>query len=562
MQMTAGPWFPGVRAFTLALTRQGSVTNTDDETSFGPWLYAQLQTWPYFKAHPECLRLERTLDDRRERYNVVARVHGAGRRAVALCGHYDTVGVDGYGDLEPFATDPEALLPRLIERLIGEARSAADLRALADLRSGDYMAGRATLDMKSGLAVGLAVLERFAALPDPAGSLIFIATPDEEDASNGMRSAVRQLADILPEWGLDLEAAINLDSGVGEGDDGKAVFLGSVGKLLPSVFFVGRPTHAGAPFDGVNAALLAAELTRRVEANPALGDPPGAVEEVAPPPVTLYQTDRRSRYDVTTSATAWCSYNLLTYTRSPADMLGMMLRETRAAMDVALRTLESRAAAYASIAGAAVHPHAWTPHVLTWAELEAQALSRGPEARARMQGLRKTLSADPSLDIIGFCQRLIEAAAREVGLAGPAAVVCFASQYYPQVDLDEGPRAKVFLTAIAAETEAIANSHGTRIRLRRHFPGISDMSFFAPQATGAVEAVIANTPAWGSGLTHDYAAAARVGAPIVNIGPWGHDYHQATERVNMPYSFEVLPALVWGIVKRLTGEVAEGNLTG
>ncbi|MEO6062288.1 MAG: M20/M25/M40 family metallo-hydrolase, partial [Thermoflexales bacterium] len=529
-------WFDRVRALTLALTRQRSVTNTNGETAFGPWLYDQLREWPYFRAHPECLRLERTLDDRRERYNLFALVRGAGRRAVALCGHYDTVDVDGYGDLEPYATDPEALLPRLIERLEREARNAADLRALADLRSGEYMAGRATLDMKGGLAVGLAVLERFAAQPDPPGSLIFIATPDEEDASNGMRSAIRQLADLLPEWDLDLEAAINLDSGVGEGDDGKAVFLGSVGKVLPSVFFVGRPTHAGAPFDGVNAALLAAELTRRVEANPALGDPPGAAEEVAPPPVTLYQTDRRSRYDVTTPATAWCAYNLLTYTRNPAEMLEMMLAETGAAMDAALRTLEGRATAYANVAGAAVHPHAWTPQVLTYAELVARVDARGPDIRARMSGLRTTLAADLSLDVIGLSQRMIEGLAREAGLAGPAAVVCFASQYYPQVDLGEGPRAKAFLNAIEAGTAEIAGSHGIRIRLRRHFPGISDMSFFAPQAAGAVEAVIANTPAWGSGPTHDYAAAARVGAPIANIGPWGHDYHQATERTNMPYS--------------------------
>ncbi|HQZ53735.1 MAG TPA: M20/M25/M40 family metallo-hydrolase [Thermoflexales bacterium] len=544
-------WFERVRALTLSLTRQRSVTNTEGETSFGPWLYDQLAEWPYFRTRPECLRLERTLDDRRERYTVFARVRGAGRRAVALCGHYDTVDVDGYADLEPYATDPEALLPRLIERLEREARSAADLRALADLRSGDYMAGRATLDMKGGLAVGLAVLERFAAQSQLEGNLVFVATPDEEDSSNGMRSAVRQLAELLPEWGIDLEAAINLDSGVGEGDDGKAVFLGSVGKVLPSVFFVGRPTHAGAPFDGVNAALLAAELTRRVEANPALGDPPGAAEEVAPPPVTLYQTDRRSRYDVTTPATAWCSYNVLTYTRTPADMLDMMLGETRAAMDAALRTLETRAAAYDRVAGAAVHAHAWTPQVLTWAQLEAQARSRGPAAIARMSALRHMLAADPSLDVIGLSQRLIEAAAREAGLAGPAAVLCFASQYYPQVDLGQGPRAKAFLAAITAGTAAIAASHSTRVRLRRHFPGISDMSFFAPQAAGAVEVVIANTPAWGSGLTHDYAAAARVGAPIANIGPWGHDYHQATERVNMPYSFEVLPALVWGVVNRL-----------
>ena len=35
--------------------------------------------------------------------------------------------------------------------------------------------------------------------------------------------------------------------------------------------------------------------------------------------------------------------------------------------------------------------------------------------------------------------------------------------------------------------------------------------------------------------------------PSVNIGPCGRDYHQRTERVYMPYSFGILPELVWRI---------------
>ena len=52
-----------------------------------------------------------------------------------------------------------------------------------------------------------------------------------------MRSAVLALPGLANEWGLSIEAAINLDSGVdeGEGMEGRAVYLGSVGKLLPSV---------------------------------------------------------------------------------------------------------------------------------------------------------------------------------------------------------------------------------------------------------------------------------------------------------------------------------------
>jgi arginine utilization protein RocB len=40
--------------------------------------------------------------------------------------------------------------------------------------------------------------------------------------------------------------------------------------------------------------------------------------------------------------------------------------------------------------------------------------------------------------------------------------------------------------------------------------------------------------------------------PIVNIGPWGKDYHQRLERVHTPFAFEVLPELLWRILHGLS----------
>ena len=51
--------------------------------------------------------------------------------------------------------------------------------------------------------------------------------------------------------------------------------------------------------------------------------------------------------------------------------------------------------------------------------------------------------------------------------------------------------------------------------------------------------------------TQDHIAgsiASAIDAPIVNIGPWGRDYHQRTERLYMPYAFDVLPELVWRVL--------------
>ena len=55
----------------------------------------------------------------------------------------------------------------------------------------------------------------------------------------------------------------------------------------------------------------------------------------------------------------------------------------------------------------------------------------------------------------------------------------------------------------------------------------------------------ANTPIWGSSFTLDASPA----YPVINIGPWGRDYHHWLERLHAPYAFEVLPKLVLHVTK-------------
>ena len=548
-------WFRRVRELTLQMVRWPSLTSTAGETHFAHHLHAELAQWPYFQAHPDCLRLKPTSNDVVERYCLFALVRGTHTAdspipTAVLCGHYDVVSIDNYGELASDAFDPEALLPRLIADLQRNVRSSSSQRALHDLQSGDYLPGRGTLDMKSGLAAGLAVLERWAAQLDAPANLLFIAVPDEEDTSQGMRSAVQALPRLGQHWNLEFSAAINLDAGVNlsSDDDGRAAFLGSVGKLLPSVFFVGVPTHAGAPFDGVNASLMAAELTRLVECNPDAGDlADGATTaEMAPPPVTLYQTDRRSRYDVTTPATAWCAFNVLTHRRSPQAVLGTFVELTEQAIASALSLMQERSDRYAMGLGLPQLPRHWQAQVLTYAELVA----RLPEPRVRQ--IEHALSSHSQLDNIVYSQELIAALAREANLAGPAAVVCLASVYYPLVQLNTSQRDIALRDAVTNVAGELSTEYGYDIGVRPFFSGISDMSFVAGRDDAeSLQAVIDNTPIWGSRLHFDYSAASQLNLPIVNIGPWGHDYHQRTERVYMPYSFGVVPEFIWRVLEEV-----------
>src|SRR6266545_7680119 len=85
---------------------------------------------------------------------------------------------------------------------------------------------RGAVDMKSGIAAGIAVLYRFAEAAERNGNLLLIATPDEEQTSQGMQAAVARLPALVRKWGLDLIGAINLDATTdrGDGRDGQAIF--------------------------------------------------------------------------------------------------------------------------------------------------------------------------------------------------------------------------------------------------------------------------------------------------------------------------------------------------
>ena len=169
------------RAWAIALTRQPSVTGTADEAAFGPWLAGRLSeafatrratvwTFPVAPADPRhCVALL-------VRGGEEARGGEESRETVVLTGHYDTVSTRDYGDLAGLATDPEALAPALLARLSATASTPAQLRAKADLESGTFLPGRGLLDMKAGLAAGLAAVERFAAAGG-RGNVLFLACP-------------------------------------------------------------------------------------------------------------------------------------------------------------------------------------------------------------------------------------------------------------------------------------------------------------------------------------------------------------------------------------------------
>ncbi len=514
------------RELAIQLTHFKSVTNTTGEKDFAPYFKNVLSTWQYFKENPEYVWIEKTIDDTFERYSLFAFVKGKSKKTIILTGHFDTVSTENYGRLEPYACNPTELLSQLMSDL---RKSQSNSRALEDFESGEFLPGRGLLDMKSGLAVGLALLEEWSTLPEPLGNLLFITVPDEEVASHGMKSVVQQLPDICKKFDLNLKLAINLDVA-----SEAAVFLGSVGKLLPFVLFVGRPTHVGAPFAGVNPALLASEFVSRVEANPIYDDAEGR-EHYPAPPTVLYQRDNRTHYDVTTPATAFCAVNVLTHHRSPQEVLESFQALAKESLESTLQKLRDRATEFSKRTNVSISSN-WNANVLTFGELLEQAKAVDEKETERI-----LLETSLTSENVNRCNDITQELVKLVGLEGPTAIVGFAPPYYSRAEFDFEKDAGL-LEVLEREVNATAYA----ISMRPFFDGISDMSFFNPaDGLEPQQFVIAHMP------IKQKVFETSLDCPIINLGPWGKDYHQRLERVYTPYAFEVLPELLWRILKSM-----------
>lgn len=476
------------REIALTLTSWPSVTGTGDEARFASRLADYLTGFDTVWTVP-------VPDGAAGRGNVFALKRGRGRDTIVLTGHFDVVPVEDYGELQHLAFAPKRLLPELIARLRSTGENPL---ALADLESGDYLPGRGLLDMKAGLAGGLAAIEAY----EGEANLLFVAVCDEEDRSAGARAAAPQIASIAEEHRLDINLVINLDaiSDQGNGAAGRVIALGSIGKQLLTAFVVGREAHACFPRDGVNAAYLAAELVTEFELAPELAETSGA--EIAAPPTVLSAKDLKSGYNVTTPAQAWVYWNTLQHRRGAEDVLDIGLGLARRAM-----------------ARATLRMGCGIP-VLSYAELAAS-----------VSGSDVAVASLHHLDLPERSKLLTRAVWEKSRWTGPAVIMGFGSIPYPAVTLEDA--------VIEKAVRACAAEFG--LGVTSYFPGISDMSFFGRGRGGGSGE---NVPLAATGFTMPVPA----GYPCINIGPWGRDYHHMLERLHAPYAFDTLPGVLLAVI--------------
>ena len=538
-----------IQSLTLELAGIRGVVGSKEENDVSERIYEKFTEMDYFKKHPENLKYVYAIDDPLKRKSVVAVLKGEkgnSKKTVVLIGHTDTVGVSDYGELEPYATSPLELAEKFKGVSIPD-----DVRK--DLESGEYLFGRGVFDMKCGVATLMTILENLSEdVKNLDGNVIFAAVCDEEANSAGMLSVVPELTKLGDKEGFEYQALIDTDYSAPrfEGDNTRYVYVGTVGKLMPSFYIVGSEAHAGDPFKGVDPNHISSAITMEIDFNTKYGDE--AEGEVTVPPISLRQQDLKVEYSVQTAKTSHLYFNFGTHSSTPDEMMNRVLEGTRSAFQTVIDNLNREYKTYCKSNNFHHEELPWKNNVITYEELYAKVKAeKGKELDEAIEKLDKELMADRDIDDRMYALKVVEAVHNMWSDKNPVVVVYYSPPYYPHIYVEGKTELEKKLLNVANEIIDEADSD-YNIEMKKFYPYISDLSYAAaPREEDAVSSLKNNMPGFGSKYKLPIEDMQKLNLPVVNIGPFGKDAHRFTERLEKDYSFNVAPKLVREAILKL-----------
>lgn len=531
---------------TKQLVEIRSVVGTKEESLVSKKLFEILSALPYYKAHPEHLFYVENVEDPLQRKSLMAVLRGQKEKndnAVVLIGHIDTVGISDYGTLAPYATKPDLLFEKLKEMDLPET-------VKKDLRSGDYLFGRGVLDMKSGVSMIAHLLETLAEnLSDFSGNLVACFVSDEEGNSKGMLSCVPELVEVRNREGFHYTVALDTDytSTRTLKDENRYLYAGTVGKLMPSFYVVGKETHVGDPFGGLDANELASELVQKINLNVSLSDE--SMGEVTVPPVTLRLRDLKPEYSVQTNREAMVYFNYSTHSITPDKVLAQLKEVAEKAFKDVITRLQAQYDLFTKRMHLPQGTLPWTPLVLTYEDLFREVENTMPELLAHMNQYAEELLSEGITDEREVSMEMAKKLIKLSGRTEPLLLLYFSPPYYPHMAVTgETDMEKKLLTTLEGFTE----KNGPHpVVFRKFYPYISDLSYFSLPEQDAVDALKKNMPGFSVSYKLPLEEIRNLSLPVANIGPYGFDAHQFTERIEKEYSFEKLPPIFLQTVQRL-----------
>jgi len=534
--------------FLLDLVRIPSVSpSKTEENKIANLLRETLQETPYFKENPQDLLLVPMEKDPFGRHILFAIVRAKPEveETLILMGHMDVVDTSACGSLKDLAFEAEEYTRQI-------AKTNLPPEARQDLKSGNWLFGRGVADMKGGIAAGTAILcEAASGHFNPKVNLAGLFVCDEENNSGGMLRAVSLLAD-LQDKGLKFVGCIDLEPTFAEGTEGgPSVYLGSIGKINPFFYFVGKETHVGEYYEGLTAASMVSQLNILLDGNPEFAD---ELEGTAYPPYgCMRQLDLRREYSATIMTKAITFYSYLTASKMPRQIIEEIKNLSLEAQYRAISQYEKFAKGYMERNGSGGTIKKWEPKAFTYGEIVSMAKVKfGSQGMTRL--IKNALnSCPPNFDEREKAFAIVEALTNACEIQPPYSVVGILPPWYPhRTNLCRNNGEKLMQKTAQAITRQAKDHFGVNLQVRKMFEGVSDLSYCGFEGCAEdIEAVKANLPGWEELYSFPGEELLKLDIPILSFGPYGKDAHKNTERIHIPYFLETYPNLLKGAIRTI-----------
>ncbi len=556
-------WKKQILAYLYDFIEQPSVSDSDAEHLGAEWLQETLKKQPYFQVQPDFCGSYEIPGDYRKRsivYGLVKGVTGTGtgqpERTLILTGHYDVVGIEEYGALKPLAFQVEKLTEAMKDAQLDE-------ESKADLESGEWLFGRGTADMKGGLCAGLAVLgqvgeEILEGTFNGQVNVLFMAVPDEESYSAGMRGAAGLLQNLRKKYNLIYECLLCLEpNSRDQAGQKQSVYIGSVGKCMPVALVQGLKAHVGTCFQGINAVSVLSRFLLKTEVSPQFADVYKG--EMCVPPTWLYLKDQKELYDVSLPYRA-CGYiNMLQFDTTPEQVMEQLKALAQEAFVDVIGTMQESCREIAKKAGQQPDlsriPRVDRCRVLEFSQLQALCREKDETGFAayyekQYEEIRRKIQSGEW----NYPQATVEMMKRVLDFADltePVMILGFAPPFYPAFHSDRLPGKTGAGSAYFEKLRSVAIQAGTQLQRYHYFTGISDLSYCGSCTEYDHTKYYDNTPLWGDLYRVDFEGISALNIPSILFGPWGKNLHQRTERVHIKSLTEETPETLWAFINTL-----------
>ncbi|MEK4634359.1 MULTISPECIES: M20 family metallopeptidase [Bacillus] len=528
-----------IEAITKSLVALNSINGTLGEGKKADYIKDMIKSFPYFQENPSHVWEQAIPEDPYGRKNIFAFIEGNGDslNTVIYHAHLDTVGIEDFGPLKDIAFDSD----RLAEYF---SNYEFDRDVQRDARSGEWMFGRGSVDMQSGIAVHLANLLHFSERRDQLpGHILFMANPDEESQHSGILTSISELKRLKQEKQLRYLAAINNDfiTPLYEGDTTRYIYTGAAGKLLPCFAIYGREVHVGDTLSGIDPNLIASEITRRIHNNIHMAE--NIEGELVLPPTCLYLRDNKEAYNVQTAVSSYVYFNYFIYEKTAKEVMDQLTAVADEACKETEQKLSDYYDEYCERTSLPKKEMSWNVQVYSLEDYLKRLKSRGIDPA---QCIGQAFKTYEHLELRMRCFKAVEELQKLDPEQGAKVIIFYAPPYLPHNYLkEESTRDRLLQHVIQEAVDKTAASTGETFAFKKFFPYLADGSFLSLHETDEeVSAFTDNFPGWDVIGTIPFKEIRELNIPSVNIGVYGKDGHKWTERVYKPYTFHVLPELI------------------